>query len=421
MRASRISRRAALAAAVIVAGSGLGGAFAAFTATTSNGVSSFSSAPEYNGPVITDGATYTGSDPARATAAARRGPTARAASLPLVGGLVDVIRQGADFRFYANVTDASGVASVTADTGTFLLGQTTLTSVGGPWTVGGKTYNYRSPLLTALTGLLTGTNQSWTVTATDVYGNATGPVPFTVAIQTYKSVVTATTGLAGYWRLGDSNPTMVNEVGSDGAYNGFWLLVTWTAYPTLGVTGALAGDTNTAMATDGSIFQYATTANRPIQDDFSIEFWMRATVAGSGSGTAWLNYDGLVDADDNSFLTNNQDFGTSFGPNGVIRAGVGPSNVTIASGPGYNDGVWHHVVFTRTRATGALVLYVDGVQVATGTGGTQSLNKPSDIRFGGLRTGGGFFNGRLDEVAVYTTVLDPTTVLDHYRAGTGTG
>lgn len=420
MRTSRLARRAALAAALVVAGSGIGGAFAAFTATTSNGVNSFSSAPEYNGPLITDGTTYTGTDAARASAA-RSVPTARAASLPLVGGLLGVIRQGADFRFYANVTDASGIASVTADTGTFLLGQTTLTSAGGPWTVGGKTYNYRSSLLTALTGLLTGTTQSWTVTATDAYGNSTGPVPFNVTIQSYRSVVTATTGLAGYWRLGDTGSTMVNEVGSDGAYNGFWFGITWTVYPTLGVTGALAGDTNTAMATDGSIGQYATTANRPIQDDFSIEFWLRATAAGSGSGTEWLNYSGLVDADDNSFLTNNQDFGTSFGPNGVIRAGVGPSNVTIASGPGYNDGAWHHVVFTRTRSTGALVLYVDGAQVATGTGGTQSLNKPSDIRFGGLRTGGRFFNGRLDEVAVYTTVLDPTTVLDHYRAGTGTG
>ncbi len=420
MRASRISRRAALAAALIVAGSGIGGALAAFTATTSNGVNSFSSAPEYNGPLITDGTTYTGTDAARASAARSRS-AARAASLPLVGGLLGVIRQGADFRFYANVTDASGVASVTADTGTFLLGQTTLTSVGGPWTIGGKTYNYRSPLLTALTGLLTGTTQSWTVTATDVYGNSTGPVPFNVTIQSYRSVVTATTGLAGYWRLGDTSSTMVNEVGTDGSYNGFWFGITWTVYPTLGVTGALAGDTNTAMATDGSSGQYATTANRPIQDDFSIEFWLRATSAGSGSGTEWFNYNGLVDADDDSFLTNNQDFGTSFGPNGVIRAGVGPSGTTIASGPGYNDGAWHHVVFTRTRSTGALALYVDGGQVATGTGGTQSLNKPSDIRFGGLRTGSRFFNGRLDEVAVYTTVLDPTTVLDHYRAGAGTG
>jgi hypothetical protein len=414
-------RHAALVAALTVGGAGIGGALAAFTATTSNGVNSFSSAAEYDGPVIADGATYSGSDPVGGAASVRRAPVARAAALPLVGSLLNVIRQGADFRFYANVTDASGVASVTADTGTFLLGQTTLTSTGGPWTVGGKSYNYRSPLLTALTGLLTGTTQTWAVTARDIYGNTTGPQAFNVTIQSYRSVVTGTTGLAGYWRLGDSNSTMVNEVGSNGSYNGFWFGITWTVYATLGVTGALAGDTNTAIATDGSSGQYATTANRPIQDDFSIEFWLRATAAGSGSGTEWFNYNGLVDADDNSFLTNNQDFGTSFGPNGVIRAGVGPSNVTIASGPGYNDGAWHHVVFTRTRSTGALALYVDGAQVATGTGGTQSLNKPSDIRFGGLRTGGRFFNGRRDEVAVYTTVLDPTTILDHYNVGAGAG
>jgi hypothetical protein len=395
MMRTRRWRRAVVLVVLAVFGAGLGTAWAVYTATTSNGPNTFSSAPEYTAPTVSRATTQNS------------------------GGLLNVIRQGGGFYFYVNVTDASGVASVTVDTGSFLLGTTYLSSAGGPWTVNGQTYNFRSSLLTALTGLITGTTQNWTVTAVDIYGNSTGALSFSVTIQTYSNVVTTTTGLAGYWRMDDANPTMVNQVGTDGSYNGFWLLVTWTAYPTLGVTGALAGDTSTAVYFDGTSGDYATTANRPIQDDFSIELWFKANGAGSGSGAAWWGYSGLVDADE-SFWGNN-DFGTSYGPDGKVRAGVGPSDTTLVSPSSYNDGAWHQVVFTRTKATGALVLYVDGAQVATGTGGTQSLNSPSDIRFGGIRTGGPFFKGSIDEVAAYTTVLGAATVLDHYKAGTGTG
>jgi hypothetical protein len=45
------------------------------------------------------------------------------------------------------------------------------------------------------------------------------------------------------------------------------------------------------------------------------------------------------------------------------------------------------------------------------------LDGSPTLTFGRSQAGGHFFTGGLDEVAVYDTVLTPTTVADHYRTG----
>ena len=64
-------------------------------------------------------------------------------------------------------------------------------------------------------------------------------------------------------------------------------------------------------------------------------------------------------------------------------AGVGAPDVSIVSSvAGHNNGAWHHVVFTRTKATGALILYVDGVSVGSATGNVNSLTGTPVMTFG---------------------------------------
>jgi hypothetical protein len=184
--------------------------------------------------------------------------------------------------------------------------------------------------------------------------------------------------------------------------------------PTLGVAGAIAGDPNTAARFDG-VSGFGTVA-RQISDNFSIEFWFNSTQGtGTGTGTAWSQGAGLVDADVSG--TNN-DFGVSLRSDGKVVAGVGNPDVSIVSSAGgYNNGNWHHVVFTRTKTTGALQLYVDGVLAGSATGNTASLTSPANINFGRIQSGSNYFLGSLDEVAVYNTALSGSTVTSHYNAG----
>jgi hypothetical protein len=180
---------------------------------------------------------------------------------------------------------------------------------------------------------------------------------------------------------------------------------------TLGIAGAIGGDADTAATFDG-VNDYVSVA-RQISNDFSIEFWFKST-QGRNTGSQWYSGAGLVDPEVGG-VTN--DFCVSLRSDGRVTAGTGnPDRTIVSSGSGFNDGQWHHVVFTRTRATGALLLYVDGQSQGSTTGSTASLTTPSAIHFGRIQAGNNYYAGSLDEV-MYDTVLDASTVLSHYQAG----
>jgi hypothetical protein len=234
--------------------------------------------------------------------------------------------------------------------------------------------------------------------ANDVSGNT----------SLYSATVRGSSGLVSYWRLGETAGTVALDDEPTAPNNG-----TYGNAPTLGVTGAIAGDTNTAVTFNGTN-QYATVP-RQIQDDFSIEFFFKST-QGIGTAPWWWSGAGLVDAEMNA---GNDDFGIALRSDGRVMAGTGnlagPTDVTITSTTaGYNNGIWHHVVFTRTRASGAIKIYVDGSLEASGTAYTNSLAANPQLTIGRIASGGNYFAGSLDDIAVYNVVLTDTQVATHY-------
>ena len=99
-------------------------------------------------------------------------------------------------------------------------------------------------------------------------------------------------------------------------------------------------------------------------------------------------------------------------------AGIGTPDVSVVStSGGYNNGAWHHVVFTRTKATGALALYVDGVAAGTATGAsTAALTGATSLTFGRIQSGGNHFAGSLDEVSIYSVVLSAAAISARFTA-----
>ena len=222
--------------------------------------------------------------------------------------------------------------------------------------------------------------------------------------EAYASLITATAGLEDYFRLGDTGTVITDTQGGN---NNGALMNT----PMLGQPGAIAGDTDTAVGfTTGPDYGRAT---RTIGNDFSMEFWFKS---GQGLSTSanWYDGAGLIDGEVNGA---SNDFGVSLSADGRVMAGVGNPDVTISSQTGLNNNAWHHVVMTRAQATGAIALYIDGVQVRTATGGTQLLNGPTDLNFGRIATGVNQYAGSLDEIALYSSVLTPAQVQSHYLNG----
>ena len=191
---------------------------------------------------------------------------------------------------------------------------------------------------------------------------------------------------AGYWPLDATNGVVAADAsvnGDNGTVNG----AAWNP------NGQINGCLNFNGVND------YVQINNLVSADFSLSFWIQTLQTG-GTGQ-WYDGVGLVDGFAGGGA---DDFGTAL-LGGKCAFGVGNPETTIVSLTPINDGTWHQCVATRLAATGAIKLYVDGNLEATGTGNTNALTASAFLRFGQIASGGGYFNGRLDELKIYARAL----------------
>ena len=194
---------------------------------------------------------------------------------------------------------------------------------------------------------------------------------------------------------------------------------TWNDISRGGNNGILTNGPTFNSANGGSIVfdgvdDYVT-LTRSVQDDFTLHCWFKTTQAGS-LPTQWYEGKGLIDCEVGNIQN---DFGLGIGGGRVIF-GVGNqaagADVSIYSTRLYNDNIWHNVVATRVKSTGAMQLYVDSIIVATGSGQTGSLTTATAMRIGSQQTNVGFFSGNIATGVVYSRALSPQEILQNYNA-----
>ena len=104
-------------------------------------------------------------------------------------------------------------------------------------------------------------------------------------------------------------------------------------------------------------------------------------------------------------------------PNGRVYFGIGSAKTTVDSSSSINNGAWHHVVGTYTSGNNGMKLYVDGVLQgsarATTALTTGYWRAGAEGMSGWTGNPGQYFDGVLDELAVYTDVLTPTEITSH--------
>ena len=97
---------------------------------------------------------------------------------------------------------------------------------------------------------------------------------------------------------------------------------------------------------------------------------------------------------------------------------VGKTAYTLVA-PGTPGAAWNHLALVRQGAR--LTLYVNGAAVASTTIAGAINSSSGGLSIGCAGSGSaatGFFNGGLDEVAVYDHALAAAQVLAHYTKGT---
>lgn len=219
-------------------------------------------------------------------------------------------------------------------------------------------------------------------------------------------------GATAYWRLVDpvSSTTVYDYTGNGytGSVQGTVTFGGSSALPDVVGTSAAFG---TGASATGCVVAGSAVTGTSI---FSVEAWVNVTTANltSFGGTGWVWQRGIL--------------GLSIGGVSLVVSGgatyVNGFGVQATTG-NVGDGNWHYVV--ATNAGTASAIYVDGVQVQTGS--YTSLGSTGPEVLGGTLPGPTIaFPGSLQEVAVYTgTQLSPTQVANHYALATfpqeGTG
>ena len=213
-------------------------------------------------------------------------------------------------------------------------------------------------------------------------------------------------GPVAYWRLGESSgTTAADEMGNHAG--------TYVNSPTLGVAGALVGDTDTAVDLDGANDYINTSLNSTwINDNHSL-----LTIEG------WFQYTGGASY---AALWGTRSTGLSGGmwmarqANGTLQftlAGIAdyPTNYTVPSNQ------WVHIVAVRNGTS--FKLYVNG-SLQDSFAVSSSLNSTNtDFVIGARATHEASttsWDGRVDEFAVYTSELTATQVQAHYEEGRNT-
>lgn len=182
---------------------------------------------------------------------------------------------------------------------------------------------------------------------------------------------------------------------------------------TSGAPGGLPQNPGTSVRTTGGRLVLGTQAVAA-PSAYSVELWFRTTA------TTRSYLAGFEDDRDTgySLLGSDADRSVTMESTGRLTFGSWPWQSTVITTPrAYNDGAWHHLVVTSTTAR-ATTIYVDGTAVATGTtsavGSYTGFWRIGQGSIGWLNTPA--FNGDLDNVAIYHSVLPATRVAAHWAA-----
>jgi hypothetical protein len=147
------------------------------------------------------------------------------------------------------------------------------------------------------------------------------------------------------------------------------------------------------------------TMMRLIQDDFTIEVWIKTSH--SLTGTKPYGGNPVVFADVAGQTTD--DFGAAI-LNNKFRMTVGNPDTPVPSTSDVTTNQWTHVAATRTRSTGIILVFVDGILEATGEGNKNSLAASPTISFGG-RALRDFFVGLMSDLRLWQVVRSQSEII----------
>ena len=237
-----------------------------------------------------------------------------------------------------------------------------------------------------------------TATAYDLLGR---PASVSVnATASYPSTVASDTDV-GYWPLDERAGTTIHDKASTAD-------LTLAGGAVLAAASAL-DEARTGIDFDGSSgVASRTSAVSSLTNNFTFEAWFRADGLPSAGNYSVVAYNG----------TETAGWGIGLDSTGALVARYGSVN-WLATTAIVKTGTYHHAALVRNAGTATL--YLDGTAYAP-TNATSTPGAPGASFSIGREdaTAGRYFNGVVDDVAVYGTALSSTRIAAHATAGRNT-
>ena len=236
--------------------------------------------------------------------------------------------------------------------------------------------------------------------------NPTSTLSAAASFYAYKSAVLGDTP-SFYWRLDETSGTVVDDETSNGRDG-----TLATGGSTWGQAGAITGESaNTALKVNMAAITSDTSVTGPAA--FSVEAWIKTTSTNGGRILGFGNGSGQS-------ASSTVDRQLYLGTNGKAYFGIGTAKTVVASSAAVNNGAWHHVVGTYATGTNGMKLYVDGTLQGSATATPISMSgfwrAGAEGMSGWTMNPGQFFDGTLDELAVYPRALTAAEVTEHHTA-----
>ncbi len=258
--------------------------------------------------------------------------------------------------------------------------------------------------------------ESWTyqVQAMDPSGQ-TSPRSWTTTIEVSDTTAVYADGVLRddpslYWRLDDA-PGSTNAASLAGPQGVYGSGAAAGGPGALGDVESPSVGASTNGTSNGVIGADESVAG---PDEFTAEVWFRTS---SGSGGKILGF-----GNRNLAVSSSYDRHVYMRQNGRLAFGVYPGGTrTTDSSESYNDGDWHHLA--ASLGPDGMRLQVDGEVVASRNDVTSAQNYSGFWRLGGdnlngwPNAGSRWFDGDLDEFAVYNRQLTSAEVAQHHQLG----
>lgn len=224
--------------------------------------------------------------------------------------------------------------------------------------------------------------------------------------QSYSQVVLVDNPTA-YWRLGETSGSSAGD--SAGTFTGSLHGTT-----TLGVGGALWGDSNPAYKFDGTSAYISVPYSSALNPtSFTVEAWVMVT---GGQGTRRAVVSTAFPGTSNS---TGFEIAASTTNIWMAQVGLGTASWGVVNGPAVVLNQWTYIV--ATYAANTLTLYVNGVsKTGWNLSTAYALNAARELDIGAdyyATTLGGYLAGSVDEVSLSPSALSLGRIQSHFAAG----